>query len=403
MLKKGDGGKEVRELQEKLLSLGYELPKFGADGDFGSETVKAVTEFKQELVDLAEEEGVSTELQRLIDALVVAEWKRPEVKPVITPEEIEELISEMYDAFHPLFLGTEETEHAESLQTALKRLGFYHGRIDGDFGRGTRRSVQAVQHELELEASGEVDEQTTEAITELLRQAEAGERWKLPRKSDPLRRSRALLFAEVEVPEDQMALYREVMEESGIPSYFAEALAEQEAGSDHFDADGFVKIRCEFWYQYQRDEEEHPDYEIRYRSYGLMQLLDMGHPEDDYTRGEEVGNITNRELRVSVARNIEAGAHLLRSLLTGDECVYSEDDERYYECRQCIEAIDTIERDWTETRFHKWSSPDVPSFDLIPCGWAEAIRRYNGAGADAEAYRDEILTRITGAERTYVV
>jgi len=26
MLKKGDGGKEVRELQEKLLSLGYELP-----------------------------------------------------------------------------------------------------------------------------------------------------------------------------------------------------------------------------------------------------------------------------------------------------------------------------------------------------------------------------------------
>ena len=402
MLKKGARGKEVRELQEKLLSLGYELPKFGADGDLGSETVSAVDQFKQELVDLAEEEGVSTELQRLIDALVVAEWKRPKVSPVLTPEEIEELITEMYDAFHPLFLGTEETEHAESLQTALKRLGFYHGRIDGDFGRGTRRSVQAVQHELELEASGEVDEQTTEAITELLRQAEAGERWKLPRKSDPLRRSRALLFAEVEVPEDQMALYREIMEENGIPSYFAEALAEQEAGSDHFDADGFVKMRCEFWYQYQRDEEEHPDYEIRYRSFGIMQMLDMGHPEDDYTRGEEVGNITNRELRVSVARNIEAGAHLLRSLLTGDECVYSEDDERYYECRQCIEAIDTIERDWTETRFHKWRSPDVPSFDIVPCGWAEAIRRYNGAGADAEAYRDEILTRITGAERTYI-
>jgi hypothetical protein len=315
MLKKGNRGKEVRELQEKLLSLGYELPKFGADGDFGSETVSAVAEFKQELVDLAEEEGVSTELQRLIDALVVVEWKRPLVKPVLTPEEIEELITEMYDAFHPLFLGTEETEHAESLQTALKRLGFYHGRIDGDFGRGTRRSVQAVQHELELEASGEVDEQTTEAITELLRQAESGERWKLPRKSD----------SEVEVPEDQMALYREIMEANGIPSYFAEALAEQEAGSDHFDADGFVKIRCEFWYQYQRDEEEHPDYEIRYRSYGLMQILDMGHPEDDYTRGEEVGNITNRELRVSVARNIEAGAHLLRSLLTGDECIYDGD------------------------------------------------------------------------------
>jgi hypothetical protein len=341
---------------------------------------------------LAEEEGVSTELQRLISALVIGEWKRPEVKPVITPEEIEELITEMYDAFHPLFLGTEETEHAESLQTALKRLGFYHSRIDGDFGRGTRRSVQAAQHELELEASGEVDEQTTEAISELLRQAESGERWKLPRKSDP----------EVEVPEDQMALYREVMKENGIPSYFAEALAEQEAGSDHFDSDGFVKMRCEFWYQYQRDSEEHPDYEIRYRSYGIMQILDMGHPADDYSRGEEVGNITNRELRESVAKNISAGAHLLRSLLTGPECIYSEDDERHYQCKECIGAIETIERDWTSTRFHKWRSSEVPSFDGIPCGWPEAIRRYNGSGADAEAYRDEILTRITGTERTYI-
>jgi peptidoglycan hydrolase-like protein with peptidoglycan-binding domain len=397
MLKQGDKGKEVIKLQESLLKLGYELPKFGADGDLGSETVSAVASFKRELVDLAEEEGVSTELQRLIDALVIGEWKRPEVKPVITPEEIAELVSEMYDAFHPLFLGTEETEHAENLQTALKRLGFYRpelakDQIDGDFGRGTRRSVQAVQHELELEASGEVDEQTTEALTSLLRQAEAGERWKLPRKSDP----------EVEVPDDQMALYREIMEANGIPSYFAEALAEQEAGSDHIDADGFVKMRCEFWYQYQRDEEEHPDYEIRYRSYGIMQILDMGHPSDDYTRGSEVGNITNKELRESVAKNIEAGAHLLRSLLTGDECIYDEDDERYYECKQCIEAIETIERDWSETRFHKWRSSEVPSFEQIPCGWAEAIRRYNGAGADAEAYRDEILTRITGAERTYV-
>ena len=136
MLKQGDKGKKVIKLQESLLKLGYELPKFGADGDFGKEMVSAVASFKQELVDLAEEEGVSTELQRLISALVVAEWKRPEVSPVITPEEIEELVSEMYDAFHPLFLGTEETGHAESLQTALKRLGFYHGKIDGDFGRG---------------------------------------------------------------------------------------------------------------------------------------------------------------------------------------------------------------------------------------------------------------------------
>jgi len=289
-------------------------------------------------------------------------------------------------------LGSKQSDHVRSLQTALKRLGFYHGKIDSIYGNGTRRSVQAVQYELELEASGEVDDQTAGAIKDLLFSAEAGERWKLPRKDDPA----------VEVPEDQSALYKEVMEEIGIPPYFAEALREQESSSSHFDEDDYVKLRCEFWSQYPHDEEEHPDYKIRYRSFGIMQILDLGHPEDDYTRGSEVGNITNRELRCSAAKNIKAGARLLRSLLSGPECIYDEDDERHYQCKECIRAIETIERDWTETRFHKWRSEEVPESGLIPCGWAEAIRRYNGAGADAEGYRDEILTRITGVERTYV-
>ena len=59
--------------------------------------------------------------------------------------------------------------------------------------------------------------------------------------------------------------------------------------------------------------------------------------------------------------------------------------------------------DWTKTRFYKWRSKEVPESDLIPCGWPEAIKKYNGSGTDAEAYRDEILTRITGAERIYAV
>jgi hypothetical protein len=38
----GDKGKAVRDLQSRLLDLGYKLPKFGADGDFGEETALAV-------------------------------------------------------------------------------------------------------------------------------------------------------------------------------------------------------------------------------------------------------------------------------------------------------------------------------------------------------------------------
>ncbi len=41
-MKQGDEGPRVVTVQERLLKLGYELPQWGADGDFGDETVLAV-------------------------------------------------------------------------------------------------------------------------------------------------------------------------------------------------------------------------------------------------------------------------------------------------------------------------------------------------------------------------
>lgn len=43
LIKKGDKGELVRYWQRRLLRLGYKLPEFGADGDYGDETQKAVT------------------------------------------------------------------------------------------------------------------------------------------------------------------------------------------------------------------------------------------------------------------------------------------------------------------------------------------------------------------------
>lgn len=40
MIKAGDKGPHVKALQDKLLSIGYVLPKFGADGAFGNETAE---------------------------------------------------------------------------------------------------------------------------------------------------------------------------------------------------------------------------------------------------------------------------------------------------------------------------------------------------------------------------
>jgi hypothetical protein len=45
-LKKGDKGDDVKELQRDLMQLGYKLPRYGADGDFGNETEKAVKAFQ---------------------------------------------------------------------------------------------------------------------------------------------------------------------------------------------------------------------------------------------------------------------------------------------------------------------------------------------------------------------
>lgn len=45
-LRKGSTGEAVKVMQEKLLAMGYDLGKWGADGDFGSATEAAVKEFQ---------------------------------------------------------------------------------------------------------------------------------------------------------------------------------------------------------------------------------------------------------------------------------------------------------------------------------------------------------------------
>ena len=45
-IKIGARGSDVEDIQKKLLDLGYDLPKYGADGQFGSETRDAVEEYQ---------------------------------------------------------------------------------------------------------------------------------------------------------------------------------------------------------------------------------------------------------------------------------------------------------------------------------------------------------------------
>lgn len=48
ILKRGMKGDDVRRLQQRLMELGYALPKYGADGEYGSETATAVKAFQSD-------------------------------------------------------------------------------------------------------------------------------------------------------------------------------------------------------------------------------------------------------------------------------------------------------------------------------------------------------------------
>lgn len=55
-MKYGDKGAAVKDMQQKLLKLGYELPKYGADSHFGDETREALKEYaKDHYLELEEE------------------------------------------------------------------------------------------------------------------------------------------------------------------------------------------------------------------------------------------------------------------------------------------------------------------------------------------------------------
>lgn len=48
VLKKGCKGNDVKELQNKLIEMGYSVGKWGVDGSFGNDTLKAVKKFQKD-------------------------------------------------------------------------------------------------------------------------------------------------------------------------------------------------------------------------------------------------------------------------------------------------------------------------------------------------------------------
>ncbi len=87
LLKKGSVGADVMELQKVLMELGYNLPKYGADGEFGAETVEAVKAFQRTVpgLEVDGEYGPLTHAA-LMEAVTAAEGEPETDAPEDAPE-----------------------------------------------------------------------------------------------------------------------------------------------------------------------------------------------------------------------------------------------------------------------------------------------------------------------------
>ena len=137
-LRRRDRNTDVKNLQEKLIELGYLDDT--ADGIFGEKTQVAIEQLQSDLGMTVT--GVATaELQRMLFAGEVP----------------------AYNPYLPLKRGDRGTR-VSRMQAELKALGYYAGAADGVYGKGTEKAVAAFQKQEGLNQTGQADEETLKAL-----------------------------------------------------------------------------------------------------------------------------------------------------------------------------------------------------------------------------------------------
>ena len=137
-LKRRDRNTDVKNLQEKLIELGYLDDT--ADGIFGEKTQIAIEQLQSDLGMTVT--GVATaELQRMLFAGEIS----------------------AYNPYLPLKRGDRGTR-VSRMQAELKALGYYAGATDGVYGSGTEKAVSAFQKQEGLNETGQADEETLKAL-----------------------------------------------------------------------------------------------------------------------------------------------------------------------------------------------------------------------------------------------
>lgn len=144
LIQKGSKGNLVRIAQEKLLVKGYKLPKYGADGDFGTETETAVKELQAD-AKIAVDGIIGNDTWSVLNSDFV--------KPVVS-----------YPGY--LIKKGQISEDVRKVQAKLIELGYSCGSCGADsiFGTNTYNAVIAFQKANGLSADGIVGRKTWEKL-----------------------------------------------------------------------------------------------------------------------------------------------------------------------------------------------------------------------------------------------
>ena len=151
-LRKGATGSAVKDLQTKLKKLGF----YNAyvDGSYGDTTVAAVKAFQKKYNLTADGVAGSETLKKLDSAYKNADSNT----------------STDDDALRKGATGTA----VKTLQTNLKKLGFYTAYVDGSFGATTESAVKAFQRKYGLTADGVAGSATLKKIESAVASANSG-------------------------------------------------------------------------------------------------------------------------------------------------------------------------------------------------------------------------------------
>ena len=151
-LRKGATGSAVKDLQTKLKKLGFYNASI--DGDYGDTTVAAVKAFQKKYNLTADGVAGRETLKKLDSAYKNADSNT----------------STDDDSLRKGATGTA----VKTLQTNLKKLGFYTAYVDGSFGSTTESAVKAFQKKYGLTADGVAGSATLKKIESAVASASSG-------------------------------------------------------------------------------------------------------------------------------------------------------------------------------------------------------------------------------------